>query len=120
MNRYPLWKYILVLTVLLLGLLYSLPNIFGESPAVQITTAKTSNKLDPALLGKVEETLKQESIKIDAIFMDATGVKVRFSDADTQIKAKDVLKNNLGKDYVVALNLISRSPSWLTNLHARP
>ena len=120
MNRYPLWKYILVLTVLLLGLLYSLPNIFGESPAVQITTAKTSNKLDPALLGKVEETLKQENIKIDAIFMDATGVKVRFSDADTQIKAKDVLKNNLGKDYVVALNLISRSPSWLTNLHARP
>ena len=120
MNRYPLWKYILVLTVLLLGLLYSLPNIFGESPAVQITTAKTSNKLDPALLGKVEETLKQENIKIDAIFMDSTGVKVRFSDADTQIKAKDVLKNNLGKDYVVALNLISRSPSWLTNLHARP
>ena len=120
MNRYPLWKYILVLTVLLLGLLYSLPNIFGESPAVQITTAKTSNKLDPALLGKVEETLQQENIKIDAIFMDSTGVKVRFSDADTQIKAKDVLKNNLGKDYVVALNLISRSPSWLTNLHARP
>ena len=63
MNRYPLWKYILVLTVLLLGLLYSLPNIFGESPAVQITTAKTSNKLDPALLGKVEETLKQENMR---------------------------------------------------------
>ncbi len=120
MNRYPLWKYILVLTVLLLGLLYSLPNIFGESPAVQITTAKATTKLDPNLLGKVEDTLKQESIKIDAIFMDSTGVKVRFADADTQIKAKDVLKNNLGKEYVVALNLISRSPSWLTNLHARP
>lgn len=120
MNRYPLWKYILVLTVLLLGLVYSMPNIFGESPAVQITTAKTSTKLDPTLLGKVEDALKQESIKIDAIFMDATGVKVRFADADTQIKAKDVLKNNLGKDYVIALNLISRSPSWLTNIHARP
>jgi preprotein translocase subunit SecD len=120
MNRYPLWKYILVLTVLLLGLVYSLPNIFGESPAVQITTAKATSKLDPALLGKVEDALKQENIKIDAIFMDSTGVKVRFSDADTQIKAKDVLKNNLGKDYVIALNLISRSPSWLTNIHARP
>ncbi len=120
MNRYPLWKYILVLTVLLLGFVYSLPNIFGESPAVQITTAKATSKLDPALMGKVEDTLKQENIKIDAIFMDSTGVKVRFSDADTQIKAKDVLKNNLGKDYVVALNLISRSPSWLTNIHARP
>lgn len=120
MNRYPLWKYILVLTVLLLGLVYSLPNIFGESPAVQITTAKATSKLDPALLGKVEDALTQENIKIDAIFMDSTGVKVRFSDADTQIKAKDVLKNNLGKDYVIALNLISRSPSWLTNIHARP
>ena len=120
MNRYPLWKYILVLTILLLGLVYSMPNIFGESPAVQITTAKATTKLDPALLGKVEETLKQENIKIDAIFMDSTGVKVRFADADTQIKAKDVLKNNLGKDYVIALNLISRSPTWLSNIHARP
>jgi preprotein translocase subunit SecD len=120
MNRYPLWKYILVLTALLLGLVYSMPNIFGESPAVQITTAKATTKLDPALLGKVEDALKQENIKIDAIFMDSTGVKVRFADADTQIKAKDVLKSNLGKDYVIALNLISRSPTWLTNIHARP
>jgi len=120
MNRYPLWKYILVLTALLLGLVYSMPNIFGESPAVQITTAKATTKLDPALLGKVEGALKQENIKIDAIFMDATGVKVRFADADTQIKAKDILKSNLGKDYVIALNLISRSPTWLSNIHARP
>ena len=120
MNRYPLWKYILVLTILLLGLVYSMPNIFGESPAVQITTAKATTKLDPAVLGKVEDTLKQENIMIDAIFMDSTGVKVRFADADTQIKAKDVLKNNLGKDYVIALNLISRSPTWLSNIHARP
>jgi preprotein translocase subunit SecD len=120
MNRYPLWKYILVLTALLLGLVYSMPNIFGESPAVQITTAKATTKLDPALLGKVEDALKQENIKIDAIFMDSTGVKVRFADADTQIKAKDVLKSHLGKDYAIALNLISRSPTWLTNIHARP
>ncbi len=97
-----------------------MPNIFGESPAVQITTAKATTKLDPAVLGKVEDTLKQENIKIDAIFMDSTGVKVRFADTDTQIKAKDVLKNNLGKDYVIALNLISRSPTWLSNIHARP
>jgi preprotein translocase subunit SecD len=97
-----------------------MPNIFGESPAVQITTAKATTKLDPALLGKVEGALKQEKIKIDAIFMDSTGVKVRFADADTQIKAKDVLKSNLGKDYVIALNLISRSPTWLSNIHARP
>ena len=120
MNRYPLWKYILVLTALLLGLIYSLPNIFGESPAVQITTAKSSSKLDASLLGKVEETLNQEHIKFDAITMDATGVKVRFADADTQIKARDVLNSHLDKKYVAVLNLISRSPSWLSNIHARP
>jgi preprotein translocase subunit SecD len=76
--------------------------------------------LDPATLKKVEDALKQENIIFDAIFMDPTGVKVRFADTDTQIKAKDALKNNLGKDYVVALNLISRSPAWLTNIAARP
>ena len=120
MNRYPLWKYLLVLFVLAIGLVYSMPNMFGESPAVQITTAKNSAKLDPATLKKVEDALKQENITFDAIFMDPTGVKVRFADTDTQIKAKDALKNNLGKDYVVALNLISRSPAWLTNIAARP
>ncbi len=120
MNRYPLWKYLLVLFVLAIGLVYSMPNMFGESPAVQITTAKNSAKLDPATLKKVEDALKQENITFDAIFMDPTGVKVRFTDTDTQIKAKDALKNNLGKDYVVALNLISRSPAWLTNIAARP
>jgi preprotein translocase subunit SecD len=120
MNRYPLWKYLLVLFVLAIGLVYSMPNMFGESPAVQITTAKNSAKLDPATLKKVEDALKQENIIFDAIFMDPTGVKVRFADTDTQIKAKDALKNNLGKDYVVALNLISRSPAWLTNIAARP
>ena len=120
MNRYPLWKNILVIVVLLLGLTYSMPNIFGESPAVQITTAKATNKLDPALLGTIEETLKQGNIPYDAVFMDATGIKVRFADTDTQIKAKDVLKNSLNKDYVIALNLISRSPAWLTSIAARP
>jgi preprotein translocase subunit SecD len=120
MNRYPLWKNILVIVVLLLGLTYSMPNIFGESPAVQITTAKATNKLEPALLGTIEETLKQGNIPYDAVFMDATGIKVRFADTDTQIKAKDVLKNSLNKDYVIALNLISRSPAWLTSIAARP
>ena len=120
MNRYPLWKYILVLAALLLGLVYSMPNIFGESPAVQITTAKSTSKLDSSLLGKVEETLNQEHIKFDAISMDSTGVKVRFSDTDTQIKARDVLNSHLDKSYVAVLNLISRSPSWLSNIHARP
>jgi preprotein translocase subunit SecD len=120
MNRYPLWKYILVLITLVLGVVYSLPNLFGESPAVQVSTAKSSAKLDPALLGQVEDILKQEKITYEAVFLDPNGVKVRFENADTQINAKDVLQGKLGKDYVVALNLISRSPSWLRSIGALP
>src|SRR2546422_9530758 len=120
MNRYPLWKYLLVLVVLILGVVYSMPNIFGESPAVQISTAKTSVKLDSALLGQVENVLKQGNLQFEAIFLDANGVKVRFNDPDTQIKAKDALQTTLGKDYVVALNLLSRSPSWLRSIGALP
>ncbi|MCB4811015.1 protein translocase subunit SecD [Methylovorus menthalis] len=120
MNRYPLWKYILVLTTLVLGVVYSLPNLFGESPAVQVSTTKSSAKLDPALLGQVEDILKQEKISYEAVFLDTNGVKVRFENADTQINAKDVLQGKLGKDYVVALNLISRSPAWLRSIGALP
>lgn len=120
MNRYPLWKYLLVLMVLILGVVYSMPNMFGESPAVQISTAKNSIKLDSALLGQVENVLKQDNLQFEAIFLDANGVKVRFNDPDTQIKAKDALQAKLGRDYVVALNLLSRSPSWLRSIGALP
>lgn len=120
MNRYPLWKNIIVIVAILLGLLYSLPNLFGESPAVQVNTVKKTEKVDPALLGQVENILKQENIQYDAIFMDASGVKARFANPDTQIKAKDVLQAKLSNDYVVALNLLSRSPSWLRSIGALP
>jgi preprotein translocase subunit SecD len=120
MNRYPLWKYILVLVALLLGAVYATPNFFGESPAVQISPAKSSGKVEPALLAKVEDALKEGNIAFDATQLDPSGVKVRFADTDTQIKAKDVLSGKLGKDYVVALNLLSRSPSWLHSLGAKP
>lgn len=120
MNRYPLWKYILVLTALVLGVLYSMPNIFGESPAVQISTTKNNLTVDSALLAQVEDILKQENIKFDTTILDASGVKVRFANPDTQIKAKDILQNKLGKDYVVALNLLSRSPDWLHSINALP
>ena len=120
MNRYPLWKYIVVLAVILLGVLYSLPNLFGESPAVQVSTSKNSVKIDTALLSRVERTLKDEQIAFDALFLDAGGIKVRFANTDTQIKAKDALQSHLGDDYVVALNLLSRSPTWLRSLGALP
>ncbi|MDP2101952.1 MAG: protein translocase subunit SecD [Methylotenera sp.] len=120
MNRYPLWKNILVVAVILIGFIYTVPNFFGESPAVQITPAKSTTKLDPALLSQVEEVFKQENIQYDGIYLDARGVKARFANTDTQIKAKDILQASLGKDYTVALNLLSRSPDWLRSLGAKP
>jgi preprotein translocase subunit SecD len=120
MNRYPLWKYLLILAALLLGALYATPNFFGESPAVQISPAKSARKVDTELLGRVETTLKDSKLAYDAVFLDTSGVKVRFADTDTQIKAKDILSNTMGKDYTVALNLVSRSPSWLYALGAKP
>ena len=120
MNRYPMWKNILVAVMILIGLTYTIPNFFGESPAVQITPAKSTSKLDSALLGKVEDIFKQEKIDYDGVFQDARGVKARFANTDTQIRAKDVLQANLGSDYTVALNLLSRSPNWLRSLGAKP
>jgi preprotein translocase subunit SecD len=120
MNRYPLWKYILVLVSLLFGMLYALPNLFGEAPAVQVSPAKSAIKVEPALLERVESTLKAENIAFDGLFLDDKGVKVRLENPDAQIKAKDLLAERLGKDYVVALNLVSRSPAWLHNIGALP
>lgn len=120
MNRYPMWKNIFIAIVILIGFIYTVPNFFGESPAVQITPAKSTTKLDPALLGQVEQIFKKENIQFDGIYMDARGVKARFKSTDTQIKAKDILQTNLGNDYTVALNLLSRSPDWLRSLGAKP
>ena len=120
MNRYPMWKNIFIAIVILIGFIYTIPNFFGESPAVQITPAKSTTKLDPALLGQVEEIFKKENITFDGIYLDARGVKARFKNTDTQIKVKDILQANLGNDYTVALNLLSRSPDWLRSLGSKP
>ncbi|HET7834091.1 MAG TPA: protein translocase subunit SecD [Gallionella sp.] len=120
MNRYPLWKYLLILAVLLAGLIYTLPNFFGESPAVQVSPLRTGMKADAALLGRVEAALKTGSLTPEMLALDGNSVKARFNDVDTQLKAQGVLKNQLGEDYVVALNLVSRSPQWLSELHALP
>lgn len=120
MNRYPMWKNILVAIVILIGLLYTIPNFFGESPAVQITPAKSTTKLDSALLGQVEAIFKQEKIAYDSVYLDERGVKASFANTDTQIKAKDLLETGLGKNYMVALNLLSRTPSWLRSIGAKP
>jgi preprotein translocase subunit SecD len=120
MNRYPTWKYILIAVVILIGLLYTIPNFYGESPAVQVSPAKASLKANADLLSKVESTLKLADIQFNGIFLDANGVKVRFNTPEEQLKAKDKLSANLGKDYTVALNLLSQTPSWLLAIGAKP
>jgi len=125
MNRYPLWKYITVAIALVLGFVYTLPNFFGESPAVQLSSAKVTIKIDDKAKSRVEEALSAVGITHDGIQLDFNGVKTRFKDTDTQLKAKDVLEKAFNPDasdpkYVVALNLLSASPQWLTSLHALP
>ena len=125
MNRYPLWKYITVAVALVLGFIYTLPNFFGESPAVQVSSAKATIKVDPRTLERVESTLKTAGVETSGLFLDSNGVKVRLANTDTQLKAKDLLEKQFNPDptdpqYVVALNLLSSSPQWLTNLGALP
>ncbi len=120
MNRYPMWKYLLILVVLVTGLIYTLPNFFGESPAVQISPLRTSMKADEALLESTTKALADAHLNTDLVTLEGNSVKARFADTDTQLKAKDVLHAQLGDDYVVALNLVPRSPHWLTAMHALP
>ena len=125
MNRYPVWKYAIMLVALLVAALYTLPNLFGESPAVQVSSTRSSTKIDSTTLARVELALKDASITADAIALDGVSIKARFADTDAQLKAKDAIQKALAPDaansaYVVALNLISRSPAWLTALHANP
>ncbi|ARV19745.1 hypothetical protein AEP_02819 [Curvibacter sp. AEP1-3] len=125
MNRYPVWKYAIILVALVVSGLYALPNLFGESPAVQVSAAKSSVKVDTAVLAKVEQTLKDAGLTADAVALEGTSVKARFADTDTQLKAKDAIQKAINPDatdpaYIVALNLLSRSPAWLTALHASP
>jgi len=120
MNRYPLWKYTLIAVALAVGLLYTLPNFFGEVPAVQISPAKTTAKIDESLLSRVDLALSQASLKPDGIFLDPASIKVRFPNTDMQLKGKDVLQGALGENYVVALNLLSSSPRWLSRMNALP
>ncbi len=125
MNRYPIWKYTIILIALVVGFLYTLPNFFGEAPAVQVSSAKVTNKVDGATKLRVEEILKTAGITADFVTLDNTSVKARFGNTETQLKAKDAIQKALIPDaanagYIVALNLLSRSPVWLTSLHAFP
>ena len=125
MNRYAIWKYVVLGIALLVGALYTLPNFFGEAPAVQISAAKASAKIDLGLQERVESALKTAGLTPELLALEGSSLKVRFDSTDAQIKAKDAIQHALVPDpndpsYVVALNLLARSPAWLSALHAAP
>jgi len=125
MNRYPVWKYAIIVIALLLGVIYTLPNFFGEAPAVQVSSGKATVKVDTSTLQRVEDALKSAGVTAQVVSLEGTSIRARFESTDTQLKAKDAIQKALIADpadpqYVVALNLVSRSPVWLSNLHAAP
>jgi preprotein translocase subunit SecD len=120
MNRYSLWQYLLIAGALVVGLVYTLPNLYGEVPAVQISPLRAALKADAALMNRVQESLAKSGVAADGVFLDANSVRIRLRDTDTQLKVKDELQAQLGEDYVVALNLLSNSPRWLTAIGALP
>ena len=129
MNRYPLWKYLTVLFAVVIGLLYTLPNFFGESPAVQVSSAKATVKIDQSMLSRVEGLLKTANIPSTGSSFEMNGpvgtVRFRFANTDTQIQARDLIEKSLNPNpadpaYTVALNLLPASPAWLTSIGAHP
>jgi preprotein translocase subunit SecD len=126
MNRFPVWKYLLLALALLVGLLYTAPNFYGEAPAVQVSSGKATVKVDAALVPRVQQALDRAGLKADFVQFDGSGsVRARFADTDTQIRAKDAIAAALNPDandptYIVALNLLSRSPEWMAQLRALP
>ena len=129
MNRYPLWKYLVIVIALLIGALYTLPNFFGEAPAVQISAGKVTVKIDGNMQDRIADILKSAQIEPKGIQFERIGangtIKVRLNNTDTQLKAKDVLQKSLNPDsndqsYVIALNLISNTPAWLSSMGAMP
>jgi len=129
MNRYPAWKYALIVVAALFGLTYTAPNFFGELPAVQVSSQKATLRADTTLLGRVEGILQDAKIETLGVSLDQIGqnasVRARFRDADTQKKARDLIDAQLNPNraesaYVVAPALLSRTPSWLQAVHALP
>ncbi|MBB1163103.1 protein translocase subunit SecD [Aquariibacter albus] len=125
MNRYPWWKYAILVVALIVGLLYALPNLYGEAPAVQVSSGKATLKVTAELVPRVEGALREAGAVADFVQLEGNSVRARFEDTDTQIKAKDAIAKALNPDpadpgYIVALNLVSRSPAWLSSLHALP
>jgi preprotein translocase subunit SecD len=125
MNRYSLWKYAIIVIALLVGALYTAPNFFGEAPAVQVSSLKAAQKVDAGVQARVEAALQEAGLVADAIGLEGGSLRVRMDSTDKQLQAKDAIQRALVKDtadpeYIVALNLLPRTPAWLSALRAAP
>ena len=119
MNKYPFWKYLIILAIIVPGFLYALPNLFGEDPALQISPTRTAI-IDDSTRQQVEAVLGDAGIQFHSLQLLESGLQVRFRNTDDQLKAKDVVENELGDKYTVALNLVPATPAWLEALNAQP
>ncbi|ACO75741.1 protein translocase subunit SecD [Laribacter hongkongensis] len=120
MNRYPLWKYLIIALALIVSAIYTVPNFYGESPAVQISSTRSAYPVNTSLMDQVETLLKTRELSPDGIYLDGGSLKVRFRSPDEQLKARDAIQQALGDHYIVALNLLSSSPAWLASIKAHP
>lgn len=125
MNRYAWWKYLVIAVALVVGFIYTLPNFFGEAPAVQLSGGKATVKVVADDVARVEAALKAAGIQPDFVEFEGTTIRARFKTTDIQIQARDVIQRSFNPDsadpsYIVALNLVSRSPQWLRTLYAQP
>lgn len=120
MNKYPLWKYAIIAIALLVSIVYAAPNLFGEVPAVQISGARSTVKVDAAMRASLEEALKAAGVTATEVELENDSLRMRFADTDTQIKARDVIQSKVAQGYVVALNLVANSPHWFQALGAKP
>lgn len=119
MMKYPLWKYVVIVVATLVGLLYSIPNLYGNSPAIQIS--RVDHKIiDNNVLSNIYDELKKNNIFPNGEVLDDNFLKIKFYDIDSQLKAKDILQNYLGNNYITALNLVSNSPSIYQKINAFP
>ena len=119
-NQFSRWKYILIITSVLLSLIYTLPNFYGEAPALQIMSIKSGDKIDTSVLKSIEKALKNSNININKLIIEDIGIKLKLKSVEDQLKAKKLIQDVIGDSYVVALNLLPNSPNWLTNIGALP
>lgn len=120
MAKYPVWKYLLILVAVIVGILYASPNLYGDVAAVQVSGVNSKTNLTLESINDIKANLASNNIKVSGYTFDGKTLKLEFNDTDTQLKAREIVEQELGSNYVVALNLLSRSPKWLTDINANP